>query len=161
MDSFAERLNELIVDTFNSIGKMEQQTIRRFTKINLSISEIHLIGAAAKGAEKGRTISDLATELEITLPSVTVAINKLIKKGYAEKFKSESDGRVVFVKLTAKGRKVNSGHEYFHRNLTRNLSTQLTEEEKQVMIKGISKLKEYIDDRNEILQEKLEAKGIK
>lgn len=161
MDRFAERLNELIVDTFNSIGKMEQQTIRRFTKINLSIREIHLIDAAAKGGDTGRTISDLATELEITLPSVTVATNKLIKKGYAEKFKSESDGRVVFVKLTPRGRKVNSGHEYFHRNLTRNLSTQLTEEEKQVMIKGISKLKEYIDGRNEILQEKLEAKGIK
>lgn len=161
MDRFAERLNELIVDTFTSISKMEQQTIRRFTKINLSLSEIHLIEAAAKGGETGRTISDLAAELEITLPSVTVAINKLIKKGYAQKFKSEADGRVVFVKLTPKGRKVNSGHEYFHRNLTRNLSTQLTEEEKRVMIKGISKLKEYIDGRNEILQEKLEAKGIK
>ncbi len=161
MERFAEQLNDLIVETFHSINKMEEQTIKRFTKINLSISEIHLVEAAAKGGEKGRTISDLAADLDITLPSVTVATNKLIKKGYAEKVKSEQDGRVVYVRLTPKGHKVNSGHKYFHRNLTRSVAAALTEEEQKAMLKGITLLNEYISERNEVLQNKLEEKGIK
>lgn len=161
MDRFAEELNELIVETFRSVNKMEEQTIRRFTKINLSISELHLIEAVARGGESGRTISDLATDQEITLPSVTVAINKLVKKGYVEKIRSEYDGRVVYVKLTRQGRKVNSGHQYFHKNLARSVATALTQEEKETLLKGISKLNDYFVDRNEALEKKLEEKGIR
>ncbi|WP_130861974.1 MarR family winged helix-turn-helix transcriptional regulator [Bacilliculturomica massiliensis] len=161
MDRFAEELNELIVETFRSINKMEEQTIRRFTKINLSISELHLIEAVARGGERGRTISDLAVDQEITLPSVTVAINKLVRKGYVEKVRSESDGRVVYVKLTRQGRKVNSGHQYFHKNLARGVASELSDEEKQILIKGVTKINGYFVDRNEALEKKLEEKGIR
>ena len=34
--------------------------------------------------------------LKITLSSVTIAVNKLVKKGYVEKIRSEQDGRQVF-----------------------------------------------------------------
>lgn len=161
MDHFAEELNDLIVETFRSVNKMEEQTIRRFTKINLSISELHLIEAVAKGNDRGRTISDLALDQDITLPSVTVAINKLAKKGYVEKVRSESDGRVVFVKLTRQGRKVNSGHQYFHKNLARSVATRLSEDEKEALIRGIAKMNEYIEGRNVTLEKKLEEKGIR
>lgn len=161
MDRFAEELNELIVETFRSINKMEEQTIRRFTKINLSISELHLIEAAARGGEQGRSISDLATDQDITLPSVTVAINKLAKKGYVDKVRSESDGRVVYVKLTRQGRKVNSGHRYFHKNLARSVATELTGVEKEALMKGLAKMNDYFVARNETLEKKLEAKGIR
>ena len=161
MDRFAEELNELIVETFRSINKMEEQTIRRFTKINLSISELHLIEAVARGGEGGRTISDLAVDQEITLPSVTVAINKLVRKGYVEKVRSESDGRVVYVKLTRQGRKVNSGHQYFHKNLARGVAAELSDEEKKILIKGVTKINGYFVDRNDALEKKLEEKGIR
>lgn len=160
MDHFAEKLNDLIVEAFHSINKMEEQTIRRFTKIHVSISELHLLEAVAKGGDQGKTISALAQEQEITMPSVTVAINKLVRKGYVEKIKSESDGRRVYVKLTRQGQKVNSGHQYFHKNLARNVAADLTEEEKEILIRGIEKLNQYFEARNRALEEKLEAKGI-
>lgn len=161
MDRYAEELNELIVETFRSVNKMEEQTIRRFTRINLSISELHLLEAVAKGGREGRTISDIATDQEITLPSVTVAINKLLRKGYVEKLRSEADGRVVYVKLTRQGRKVNSGHQYFHKNLVRNVTTELTEDEKAALVRGLKKLNSYFVLKNETLERKLEEKGIK
>lgn len=160
MDHFAEELNDLIVETFQSINRMEEQTIRRFTKINISISELHLLEAVSKGEAPGKTISDLAQEQNITLPSVTVAINKLVRKGYVKKVKSESDGRRVYVQLTRQGEKVNSGHQYFHKNLARNVGADLTEEEKQILIRGIEKINRYFEARNQALEKKLEAKGI-
>ena len=74
---------------------------------------------------------------------MTIAINKLLKKGYVEKQKCEKDGRVVFVKLTRLGTKTNAAHQYFHQSMVRNIVKDLTTEEKDAMMKGISKLDSF------------------
>ena len=85
MNLFEHKLNELLVDTYRQISKIEEQAIHQTGRTDLSINELHLLEAVGKGSEKGRTISDLAQEQGITLPSVTAAVNKLAKKGYVEK----------------------------------------------------------------------------
>ena len=52
------------------------------------------------------TVSEIAGRLKVTRPSVTVAVNKLVQKGYCEKRRREDDGRAVAVILTGAGRKV-------------------------------------------------------
>ncbi|WP_411677591.1 MarR family winged helix-turn-helix transcriptional regulator [Caproicibacter sp.] len=142
LDSFERELNELLVDTFRSILKVEEDTLKS-TRIDLSISELHLLEAAGKNRDQGRTISELAQELDITLPSVTIAINKLLKKGYVKKVKSGDDARMVFVVLTKLGRKVDNAHRYFHRQMVRKVSSELSEEEKQILARGITKLDDF------------------
>ncbi|NLB62111.1 MAG: MarR family transcriptional regulator [Clostridiales bacterium] len=142
MDAFASKMNDLLVDTFRSILKVEEQMLSKFQN-NLSISEMHLIEAIGKNKESGRTISDIANELSITLASVTVAINKLVKKDYVEKVRCSDDGRVVYAKLTKLGRKMDAVHRYFHEQMINKLSTGLTDYEKEVLIKGIDKLNSF------------------
>ena len=74
---------------------------------------------------------------------MTIAVNKLVKKGYVEKIRSEQDGRQVFVKLTKLGRKVNAGHLYFHENMVRNVSEDLSEEEKEVLVRAMKNLNKF------------------
>ena len=100
MKPFEEQLNEVIVDTYRSILRVEENILKRSDQTDLSISEIHMLEAVGKGKDRRRTISELAEVLNITLPSVTVAINKLMKKGYVEKVRGEEDGRIVYVSLT-------------------------------------------------------------
>ena len=85
MKPFEEQLNEVIVDTYRSILRVEENILKRSDQTDLSISEIHMLEAVGKGKDRRRTISELAEVLNITLPSVTVAINKLMKKGYVER----------------------------------------------------------------------------
>lgn len=85
MKPFEEQLNAVIVDTYRSILKVEETILKRSDKIDLTINEMHLIESVGKGKNKQRTISEIAEDLGITLPSVTVGINKLMKKGYVEK----------------------------------------------------------------------------
>jgi DNA-binding MarR family transcriptional regulator len=139
LDPFETELNEILVDTFRSILKVEEDTLKS-TKIDLSISGLHLLEAVGKNGKQGRTISELAQELEITLPSVTVAINKLLKKGYVKKEKCGEDGRRVYVVLTRQGSKVDHAHRYFHRQMVRQVSAEFSDREKQVLARGISKL---------------------
>ncbi|MFZ5974014.1 MAG: MarR family winged helix-turn-helix transcriptional regulator [Bacillota bacterium] len=154
MDAFSVELNEILVDTFRCILKVEEQAIRKSERIDLSISEMHLIESVGKKNDPGRTISDIADDLSITLPSVTVAINKLMKKGYVKKVKSENDGRVVHVTLTELGLKIDAVHRYFHEKMVRSVAKELSDDEKNAMVKGIKKLNAFFKKKLVSLEDK-------
>jgi DNA-binding MarR family transcriptional regulator len=150
LDAFSQELNGLLTDAFWSVLKLEEKAASLTSQGDLSISELHLLEAASKDEEQGRSISALAADLEITLSSVTIAVNKLVKKGYVEKIRSEHDGRQVFVKLTKLGRKVNAGHQYFHENMVRNASEGMTEEEKEILVRSMGKLDQFFKRKLEM-----------
>jgi len=151
MKELDRELNTILVDTFRSILKVEEAALKRDELADLSISEMHLLEAIGKSPD-GRTVSDIASELMVTLPSVTVAINKLAKKGCVEKFKSNHDGRVVYVRLTKLGKKIDSVHRYFHQQMIRAISSRLEEEEKAVLYKGVKALNEFFRVQAEQLE---------
>jgi DNA-binding MarR family transcriptional regulator len=130
----------VLVDTFNNILKFEETLLKKSENIDLTINEMHLIEHVGKSKNDGKTISNLAQSLNITLPSVTVAINKLVKKGYVKKEKSSADGRLVYVILTDKGLRIDRIHQYFHVKMVKDISKEMTEEEKEVLIHGMEKL---------------------
>jgi DNA-binding MarR family transcriptional regulator len=143
MDDFSRELNDLLVTTFWSILKVEEQTLKKGDSANLTISELHLIESVGKADEKGRTVSDIAADLEVALPSVTVAINKLLKRGYLSKCRDENDGRVVYVTMTDLGRKMNAAHAYFHKRMVRDIAGSMTAEERAVLLLSLSKLNAF------------------
>ena len=98
MDAFQRELNALMVETYRSILKVEEGMLRQQSQMDLSIGEMHMIEAIAKEKEKGRTITDIAQDQSLSLPTVTVAINKLARKGYVEKNRVDKVGRVVYVR---------------------------------------------------------------
>ncbi|HAN21082.1 MAG: hypothetical protein A2Y15_05025 [Clostridiales bacterium GWF2_36_10] len=142
-DEFGSKLNELLVDTFNSISKMEESSLQARHKNKLSISEYHLLESVGKAGPEGRTISDIALDIGITTASVTVCVNKMVKKELVEKVRCSEDGRVVFVKFTREGRRINAGHRLFHEHLANNIKKEFTQEELIVLIRCIEKLNKY------------------
>jgi DNA-binding MarR family transcriptional regulator len=151
MDEFKRQLNEILVDTFKVILKIEEVSIKKIG-VDLSVSEAHILEAAAKDGDNGQTISAIAESMGITLPSVTIAINKLAEKGYVRKVKNASDGRRVFVILTDQGKRMDAAHQYFHERMIRNLSADLNEEEKEVLYNAMVKLNRFFERK--LLREK-------
>jgi DNA-binding MarR family transcriptional regulator len=147
MDKFDSELNEILVDTFKSILKIEELSLKYQGLKDLSINEMHLLEEVGKSGDGGVTVGDLAQKLGITPPSVTAAINKLEKKGYVNKNRCNNDGRVVYVSLTKLGKKIDSVHRYFHRQMIRNISGELNEEEKAILYKGIVGLNEFFKNK--------------
>lgn len=127
--------------------RVEENILKRSDQTDLSISEIHMLEAVGKGKDRRRTISELAEVLNITLPSVTVAINKLMKKGYVEKVRGEEDGRIVYVSLTRQGRRIDSAHRYFHESMVRSIIRDMTESEMQALYKGVMKLDTFLKEQ--------------
>jgi len=140
MDAFAAALNDLLVNTFHSILKLEEESLSRIGAFPLSISEMHLLEAVGRGKDAGKSITDIAKELSVTLPSVTAAVNKLAKKGYLNKEKCENDRRMVFVRLSEEGRRAEASHRFFHRHMVNSASLDLKEDEKAALIRGLNNL---------------------
>lgn len=129
-------LNKLFTETYNNIGQYEESTLKKAASDNLSLNEYHIIEFIGSCEDEwGRTIGDIAQYMNVTFPTVTVAIKKLETKGYITKNKSESDGRVVYIRLTRQGLKMNAAHRYFHKHMVRIVGDQFNDEELKILIK--------------------------
>ena len=148
MDNFEEKLNDFLTSAFNGVLKSQEQVIRQLSNSDLSISELHLIEAADKGGKGRNTVSEIAQTLDITNSSVTIAVNKLVIKGFLKKVKNENDRRSVYVELTEKGRYIEEYHEEYHKNMIRQIASTMTEEEKKALITGMKKFDDFFEQKN-------------
>lgn len=146
--TFEKELNHLLVSTFRTIEKQEQKRISKESAVRLSAAEIHLLEAVGRGRGP-KTISALAERLSITLASVTVGVNKLVKKEILQKARSQKDGRVIYVTLTPKGKQVYRLHEKFHMKMAGYVSAGLSKEEKVILLRGIRKLRDFFGTEQE------------
>ena len=79
-------LNSLLVDLFNDILKIEGSVLKAGEFSDLSVTEMHIIEAI--GCDREMTMTEVARDLEITVGTLTTAINRVwwIKK-YTEIYK--------------------------------------------------------------------------
>jgi len=85
------------------------------------------------------TLSELADRLKITKPSTTALIDKLENRGYLIKVKSDTDRRSAHVHLTSKGENAGQLHEKVHHAIAKQLSNNLTDSEKEILIVLLNK----------------------
>ena len=142
MDDFEKKINHLLTDTYKNIVKVEERMLKS-TQAPLSISELHLLEAVGNARGHSQTVSALAQALDITTSSVTIAVGKLVRRGYLCKDKSPVDGRSVRITLTREGEKIHRLHRYFHMKLVRSLVENFDDEERQALLSGLEKLDQF------------------
>ena len=145
MQSFSDMLNDLLVAVFHNILRVEEEYLQKGLGRGLTIREMHMIEYIGEAGQEGRTLSEIADYLKVARPSVTVAAKKLEGKGYLIKNGCAQDGRVVRVTLTREGRKVFIQHMRFHTLMVRELEEGLSEEEKSILIRVITKLDKFFE----------------
>lgn len=147
MEGRMEELNTLLVDTFNAILQVEEKNLKQVGKGELSISEFHTLECIGKGEDGQRTVGEIAESLGVTVPTVTVCINKLVKKGYVVKTRSERDARIAIIGLTDEGRRMNRLHRYFHEQMVYAIHREFSDEEMDCLLRCIGRLNEYFSEK--------------
>ena len=148
MNRIEQVINELLVKIFNDILVIEQKTLKNGVLNDLSVTEIHTIEAI--GMYTARNMSEVAADLKITLGTLTTAINKLIKKGYVERNRIETDRRVVQVQLTKKGKLAYRLHEKFHGDMIKDIVEGLEPTEEEILVTSLSKLSKFFKEKNDL-----------
>lgn len=85
----------------------------------------------------------LQRELSVTVGTLTISMNSLVKKGYVTRCRSTQDRRVVHISLSEKGVKAYYHHKHFHEQMIQGVVEVLTEEELQALIKALTKLNSW------------------
>ncbi|MEG0291301.1 MAG: MarR family winged helix-turn-helix transcriptional regulator [Anaerovoracaceae bacterium] len=137
MSSF-ETINDVLVNLFNEIWELEEKAIITEEFSDISNNDMHVIEAVGIGS--GDKMTSIARKLNITVGSLTIAMNSLVKKGYVVRARSDIDRRVVNVKLTDKGVKAHEHHEEFHKQMVESVLKHLNEDETLVLTKSLKSL---------------------
>ena len=85
------------------------------------------------------TSSRLAEILRITKPSVTEIVNKLTESGLVYKEQCKHDGRVFYIVLTERGKKVSRIHDLRDQKLAGSLCKNLSATEIETLTRLINK----------------------
>lgn len=133
--------NGVLVTLFNDIMAFEQKALITEEFKDISNNDMHIIEAIGKSEAKN--MSTVAKSLKITVGTLTIAINNLVKKGYVVRERSEEDRRVVLISLTQIGIRAYEHHAAFHEEMVRAIIEKLSEEEQRALVKALGNLNRY------------------
>ena len=142
--SAEQTLNSLLVNLFRDIKEIEERKLITDEFSDITYNDMHVIEAIGLDGEK--RMSRLSELLNVTLASITTAVDALCDKGYAVRERSSKDKRVVFVKLTERGKRAYDHHKKFHDDMIKTIIGQLDSEECEVLTRSMQRLMEFFNE---------------
>jgi len=136
-----DTINDVLVNLFNDIMAIEEKAIITGEFKDISNNDMHIIEAI--GEKDTKNMSTVAKALSVTMGTLTIAINSLVKKGYVDRIRSEKDRRVVLISLSEKGMRAYNHHRQFHEQMVKATIKGLTKDEMKVLGQALSNLKEF------------------
>ena len=88
-------INGVLVALINNLWELEGNAIITEEFKDITNNDMHVIEAI--GLNEAKNMSTIAKKLNITVSSLTTAMNSLVRKGYVERQRSTDDRRVVEV----------------------------------------------------------------
>jgi len=149
MDDFEKSLNNVLVDTFNSIIKFEESSLKKIVDEPVTITEAHIIEVIGSKEHNETTVSEIASLLNVSMPTATVAVKKLDQKNFIRKVPCALDRRRSIISLTDMGRRIYRAHRLFHTRMVRNISRQFQDTEKEILFKAVTKLSDFFKEKIE------------
>jgi DNA-binding MarR family transcriptional regulator len=133
-----EKIVGIISKLSNNLAEMEELARKQLNLKELTLSQMHYLEIL--NALENPNVTELATEMQLTKPTVTVALDKLIQKGYISKVQSDEDRRSSHLHLTKKGMLINQMHEHAHDQFAELMKESLEPEELEQLTILLEKL---------------------
>ncbi len=133
-----ETFNEVLVKLYNDIMAIEEKAVITEEFKDISNNDMHIIDAI--GIDAPKSMSTVAAKLSVTVGTLTIAINNLVKKDYVLRNRSRQDKRVVLISLSKKGIKAFKHHAGFHEEMIRAIIKDFSDDEVELVVKALSNL---------------------
>ena len=136
-----ETLNELLVKLFKDILEIEAKSLITEEFKDITYNDMHIIEAV--GIDEPRNMKTVAKLMSVTTGTLTKAMDALCEKGYVVRERSTKDKRVIKLRLTDKGKSAYYHHEQFHRQMIKNIASEMSEQETEVLIYALATMVDY------------------
>lgn len=140
-----EAILELFLDLHEKLVLTTEAALQDGRFRNLSRNELRTLKAIGLHGEK--TMGETAQELRITLGTLTVAINKLVKKHYVLRHRAADDQRRVLLSLTREGQVALRLFRKFNRVLMQRALAKTTEEEQRMFHEYLTNINAFMMDQ--------------
>jgi DNA-binding MarR family transcriptional regulator len=137
-------LGESFAELYDKYSKMTSKKFLYKEIKDLTIIEINTILVIGKG-DKTKRMSEIADILGVTYGTPTVTIDRLIKKGYVERFRDEEDRRQVFIKLSPLGQETFNAVRGLKNKISERIFGILDKEQRSALVNIISTLDKNFD----------------
>lgn len=131
-------LKETITYLSDLIEKILEETLDSYDFSDLTHQQLHYMQVIVR--MKNPTLSELATELNLTRPTVTILVDKLSEKCYVTRVKSNKDRRVMHLHIDKKGTKINCMREIAHEKMAEKIKAGLSQSEAAILTELLNKI---------------------
>jgi len=136
---------ESLLHIFDNVLITEEKALSKGYFADLSIAELHTLDAI--GPYEARAMSETAIRLGITTGTLTVAVDRLVRKGYVERNRDTKDRRVVRIHLTRRGKLAFRMHGKFHTLLVRRIMEPLDAERQEILAEMIRNVDQFVSEQ--------------
>ncbi|MCR5200940.1 MAG: MarR family transcriptional regulator [Saccharofermentans sp.] len=143
MNDREQNMAETLVSIFEKVLVAEEKSLQKGYFSNLSLAEMHTLDAI--GPYESRTMTETAQILGITVGTLTVSVDRLVKKGFVERRRDEGDRRVVRISLTRDGKLAARMHGKFHKVLAKHILEPYTEDEQELLLGLVHEVDDYLN----------------
>lgn len=151
MDSMENTFSEHLLQIINNIVLTEEKALTKGYFEDLSVAELHTLDAVGPYEEK--TMTEIAKLLKITIGTLSVAVERLVKKGYVQRRKDENDRRITRVSLTRSGKLAYRMHGKFRILLVRRIFSLLTPEKKEILVDMVKNIDLFLQEQYQKYEE--------
>lgn len=145
MNTAEEDFADGLLRIFDNVLLTEEKALSKGYFSDLSIAELHTIEAI--GPYEARAMSETANRLGITTGTLTVAIDRLVRKGYVERNRDTKDRRVVRIHLTRHGKLAFRMHSKFHTLLVKRIMEPLDSEKQEILAEMVMNIDRFISEQ--------------
>jgi len=118
-----EKLVEVIAKLSREIGHKEEAAKDQFNFKELTLTQMNYLETISQLGNPNLT--ELSIEMNLTKPTVKVAVDKLIEKDFIYRVKSDEDRRSAHFHLTVKGKLINHTHDFAHKQMAEQIIQKL------------------------------------
>lgn len=120
------------------MGQMEETAKEQFNLTSLTYVQMNYLEVIS--SLKNPNITELSVQMNLSKPTVKVAVDKLIEKDYVYRIRSDSDRRSVHLHLTEKGNLINQMHHYAHKRIVELFNKKLDNREIETITELLDKV---------------------
>lgn len=143
MNNLYQEINDALYHAYYGIQRIEEEELKKSRFNDLTPKELHALDAITMYEHP--TTSQVAEKLHLTRATMTVTVDRLVRKGYVERIRGQQDRRVVHLKLTMRGRVVCRAYHAYHNRMVKSFLQNLDENELQNIYHAFKNLDEFLN----------------
>jgi DNA-binding MarR family transcriptional regulator len=133
-----KKMIDIVAKLSGMLAQTEESAKEKFDLTGLTLTQMNYLETI--NHLNNPNLTELASILKLSKPTVKVAIDKLIERNYVFKVQSDEDRRSAHLHLTERGEQINRIHDLAHKNIADSIVSKLNSEEQQQLIELLSKI---------------------